>query len=340
MEERQNRINSVDLFRAFGILVMIMGHVGFGGLFHKWSHAFHMPMFFFISGWFYKQEASLQGRLLRKAKGLLVPYLLIGAAEFLCLIPFFEEYRGWKFFYSWLVENTDPISVELGARAYSPVPGAMWFLTSLFLCEAVYAILDRYAGDSFLLHILVLGGAVFGMMGRTVFSFRFPWALDAGLVGMGFYHIARVWKKTGSYRLLELKAWQSLLSGVFFSILIIFSPWINMRRGGYGIYPLFVCNAMGAIAAGWNLSRHFGEFCSRNRLLSWFSSYLSDIGRNSIVYLCLNQIVIMGIDILLAGTGIGFEQSKIVCLILTMGVLFLLEKGICNTRLRFLVGRF
>lgn len=45
-----DRLNYIDCFRAIGICLMIMGHVGFGGHFDKWIHAFHMPMFFFVSG--------------------------------------------------------------------------------------------------------------------------------------------------------------------------------------------------------------------------------------------------------------------------------------------------
>ena len=47
---KQVRIDYIDLFRAFGIILMIMGHIKFGGNFDKWIHAFHMPTFFFVSG--------------------------------------------------------------------------------------------------------------------------------------------------------------------------------------------------------------------------------------------------------------------------------------------------
>ena len=45
---------SFDILKGLGILLMIMGHVGFGELFSKYIHAFHMPLFFLISGYFYK----------------------------------------------------------------------------------------------------------------------------------------------------------------------------------------------------------------------------------------------------------------------------------------------
>lgn len=37
------RVRYMDLFRGIGIILMVMGHVGFGSGFYKFSHAFHMP---------------------------------------------------------------------------------------------------------------------------------------------------------------------------------------------------------------------------------------------------------------------------------------------------------
>ena len=53
---RKSRMDYIDIYRAFGIILMVMGHIGFGGKFDKFIHAFHMPMFFFISGFFYKEK--------------------------------------------------------------------------------------------------------------------------------------------------------------------------------------------------------------------------------------------------------------------------------------------
>lgn len=50
------RLDYIDIFRALGIILMVMGHIGFGSKFDKFIHAFHMPMFFWISGFFIKKE--------------------------------------------------------------------------------------------------------------------------------------------------------------------------------------------------------------------------------------------------------------------------------------------
>lgn len=82
-----NRISYIDVFRGFGILMMVMGHVGFGEIFQHWIHAFHMPMFFFIAGYLYKSR-PLKTTLVKRIKGLLLPYLLVGSVLVLLTAAF------------------------------------------------------------------------------------------------------------------------------------------------------------------------------------------------------------------------------------------------------------
>lgn len=49
---KNGRIDSIDIFRGMGIIIMVMGHIGFGYVFDHFIHAFHMPMFYFVSGMF------------------------------------------------------------------------------------------------------------------------------------------------------------------------------------------------------------------------------------------------------------------------------------------------
>lgn len=42
-----NRVECLDIARCIGIILMIMGHVGFSKRFDHFIHAFNMPMFFY-----------------------------------------------------------------------------------------------------------------------------------------------------------------------------------------------------------------------------------------------------------------------------------------------------
>ena len=73
-----NRRKDVDLLRFIGILLMIMGHVGFGGQFNKYIHAFHMPMWFILSGFFIKTNIDYKSFFVKKARLLLIPFFIWG----------------------------------------------------------------------------------------------------------------------------------------------------------------------------------------------------------------------------------------------------------------------
>ena len=73
-ENRQFRILS-----ALGIIFVVAGHLGYnvfelGGLFPYYS--FHVFIFLFVAGYFYKEEAetNILHYILKKCRSLLLPY--------------------------------------------------------------------------------------------------------------------------------------------------------------------------------------------------------------------------------------------------------------------------
>lgn len=69
------RFDEIDILKSIGIILIIMGHIGFGGGFDFYIHAFHMPMFYIISGFLYKHSSlTFKEFAVKKAKGLLIRY--------------------------------------------------------------------------------------------------------------------------------------------------------------------------------------------------------------------------------------------------------------------------
>ena len=293
MEREKRRVEYIDLFRAFGIVLMIMGHIKFGSHFDKWIHAFHMPMFFFVSGWFYRSKDGVSAgkQIIGKAKSLLLPYIVFEMVQWVILLPFVPEYRNIQTLIYIFTENTYKIPIESGTFGISPIPGAMWFLTAIFFIEAIYIMFDRWFRNNWKLHTSIVILVVFGMLAPATLSFRLPWALDAAFTGLGFFHIARIIHGTKVEKLLNIKLWQAILNGIAISALTMVSPKINMRTGSYGWYLPFWFNALGAIVAGWNLAQYIERLLGHGKILRGGSGWLKGMGKNSIVYLCLNQVV-------------------------------------------------
>ncbi len=98
-----------------------------------------------------------------------------------------------------------------------------------------------------------------------------------------------------------------------------------------------MANAFVAIAVGWNLAEYINAFLKRH--CEKANKWLLNIGENSIVYLALNQICIIFTSKMADMLSLQGVLAKVMILALVMVELKILEKVICNTKLKTVIGR-
>ncbi len=167
--DSRNRL--ISFMQAFGIILVVaghstyqLGHAGHVPSICRWLYTFHMPLFFFISGYLLKYSNTRKGIQLSdmpalgkdgfitgKARRLLVPYVIISSVVF---IP--------KTMMSAIALRPVDMSVwsYLGMLLYphTNVIGYFWFLPSLFLifCMAYIAAKTKAkTNDSLLILCLI-----------------------------------------------------------------------------------------------------------------------------------------------------------------------------------------
>ena len=279
--QENTRIEYVDIFRAFGIILMVMGHIGYGSKFDHFIHAFHMPMFFFVSGFLYKSSGISFGKyLIKKAKTLLLPYVVFGTIHYL-ISSYLDRSFSLEPVKAFLLFPTEGI----------PIAGALWFLIALFFSSIIYFWVDKILHNG-LKTIIIITIALTGQLVPNFFGVSIPFALSAALVGVGLLHAGRIVRKYEK-KLISLEWYQVLFLGIIISASIMLSGYINMRVERYPrSFLVFWINAIAASVIGMNLAR-----ISKSILKDCFlSKYIQSIGRNSIVYVCLNQLVILVIQ--------------------------------------------
>ncbi len=147
----KTQLSHISFLQTFGILLVVLGHsfYRFSADYPviRWIYGFHMPLFFFISGYLLRythadlRSIRLWGRgafLTRKAQRLLVPYVLISSLVF---VP------------KALMSNyaVRPIHLSLHdyldmlVYPYHNVLGAYWFLPTLFLIFTLFLLLAKAA---------------------------------------------------------------------------------------------------------------------------------------------------------------------------------------------------
>lgn len=78
------RIEWIDIARGIGIILVILGHIGIGKI-GKFIYSFHIPLFFFLSGYCFSGNGiDIKDFLKKKVKKLIVPYIFIGIV--ICIV--------------------------------------------------------------------------------------------------------------------------------------------------------------------------------------------------------------------------------------------------------------
>lgn len=331
---KNKRIDYIDLLRALGIIAMIMGHVGFGGFFDKWIHIFHMPMFFIISGYFFKEQ-DYNSLIKKRVKTLLIPYVVFGIIH---LIIYFVRIGGIDShsFYLLFWENT--------AENGIPIAGALWFLTALFLSEIVFRGVQSIKGSNVVKTLVSLLIAIIGMTCAQYLPFRLPWAIDVGLVGVGLYQIGKLIKDKWQ-EILEQKFIFSIIGILIFSGLGLVNGYVNLRQGCYGFWPLFWINTVGMTISLWNFARCVNHWMEEKGLFQKLMSWIRGMGRDSIIFLCLNQLAILLAGDLIApvipaGSGAMLLAKKLLILVIAMIELYFAQKVVMGTKLKVLTGKW
>lgn len=75
---RSNKNNYISIAKGLGIILMVIGHSGSPDILSRFLYMFHMPLFFFCSGYFFKDTSNiitLKTFCKKKVKGLYFPYL-------------------------------------------------------------------------------------------------------------------------------------------------------------------------------------------------------------------------------------------------------------------------
>ena len=123
--------------KGIAIILMVVGHSGCPKLLDSFIYLFHMPLFFFVSGWFFKDSyAENKIQFIRKRTfGLYWPFVKYGLI-FLALHNLFyhlyisaDYYNAAQLLYHSLL--------TLSFRGVDPLLGGFWFLKFLFVASMV-----------------------------------------------------------------------------------------------------------------------------------------------------------------------------------------------------------
>lgn len=264
--------------KGYGILLVILGHLGVGWI-GTWIYSFHMPLFFFLSGYCFHARTPFWTFLKRKMKTMVLPYFALGVPTIL---------------FAWLNQWYGPVSGDVLLdiiKEYVIQCGRwdVWFLACLFCLNLIYwGILVKIHSIKIQLLLTVLM-PIFGYLYILVMGERYPlpWNVDISLMAAPFFYAGhqfskyedRIWTKINSWKKRVIAFLLLAITNVSFYIISkeLSGESLNMFSGKYGILPVSIICAFAGIGCMILISQRLTLFPVR---------YL---GENSLLYFAWHE---------------------------------------------------
>jgi len=232
------RISWIDVAKGLGIISVVIGHIGSLGLPNIFIYSFHMPLFFFISGYLFKKHNnSFLVFLKRKTETLLLPYIYFSIVLILLWTFLNNNVNITKNgFYNTLIG-------EGGASS-------LWFLFCLFITEILFYIIINCIQNTYIIYIIIGCGATLSSILSSNQIYLF-WKFDVVLTALLFYSIGYFFENFSINNLLNdtnlfPKVILSLIMNLVFCFLnpITRTGHVDMHSSSYGNYIYFLISAI------------------------------------------------------------------------------------------------
>jgi len=336
----KKRIKWLDVAKGYAMICVMLGHLE-PGFIEPFLYSFHLPLFFFLSGYVFSTKRNFKDFFLRKCQELLIPYFSVGI-----IIIAFQRIHGHisgqsPFTLEHLLLNLKDLFVQI--RAWD-----LWYLSCLFLVNIIFYLLVKILKNDYLLLMVSIALVVAGLFYYRDKGAGLYWNADVCFFAIFFFFMG-YWSRVGLPQKLikafEIK-WLSVVLFIVFWAGNIFlnttsmkltGAHLEMYMGSYAIpymtIPAAVLGIYGVIIlSGWATPKP-----------------IMYIGQNTLVYYLFHQNVALylGRDVLrileideASLTGPDFWICKISLLIFMLLFTTLLSLLFNKTKLKYLLGKF
>ncbi|MED1469922.1 acyltransferase family protein [Bacillus salipaludis] len=334
------RLDWLYIGKGLGMLLVMFGHTHIPVPLKTYIYTFHMPLFFFLSGYLFniKKFPTLKVFLSKRFKSLILPYWcfsLVAYLWFLLLINFGEvDYKNNLF------------TLLLGAliaerkAVWTVHTSALWFVACLFCTELLFYWISKLGqtkkGIGFFLIVISFLGCLYNkLVGQPL-----PWNLDVAFISVGFYGVG-FWYKEYHMKLerfLHLKAFVFFIAinkVTGYSNFVLTGERVDFYQSSLGNIALFYVSAFSGIRAFVILIKRMKR-----------KPFLQYIGKNSLVYLALHhKIVFTLFNLVMQNVLVEFakkvESPFINGLLYTFAAVFILVPAVytINHYFPFMLGK-
>ena len=282
-----NRILAFDLLKGIGILLVILGHIEIPSPLKNIIYNFHMPLFFFVSGCFFK-AVPLHFFLKKKWHQLLIPWLFFATILFLFLfvLNFYDTHS----LTTALWTPTESVLSGLSGNENAYVLfHTIWFIICLLEVSVLYIVISKLPLSICKQIIINTLSLLFYVIGYLLNKkgINVPYFLDTALSAFIYYHLGHLFMQKQIYKK-EMPVYMAG-GGLLCAILLsVFLPvHVDLRSNEFPILllPLSMLFTLSLYYLLKSFDKHTPDNARRKRFILW-------AGINSLALMGLHQPII------------------------------------------------
>lgn len=310
------RINHIDIIKALGIILVIIGHLHFANnSLHSYIYSFHMPLFFLCYGMSNKHREynfnTTKSLIISRFKSLYIPYFL------------------WALIYAKL-DSKNILYILYGSHvSLASINGSLWFLpcflVSIILFELInfilYSIKSNKKFNNFTYFAVTIFSIVLSIMLPNFSKYGYPLGINISFMGLAFIIIGKYLEMfIQNYEIEKLKP-KYLVAICLILFIGTFKYKLNpvsyvlMAENRYGNILLFLATAI----IGCMLISFISILIDKT-LLDKFKNKIIFIGQNTLIIFAAQRPMIIFLYKLFSKIPIKIPNI----LILTFGTIFIL----------------
>jgi acyltransferase len=299
----RKRIDWLDLGKGLGMLLVMLGHTNIPVPIKTYIYTFHMPLFFFLSGYLFNLNKfpNVKAFLSKRTKTLILPYLCFSLVAYLWFVFLF--YLGQVDYHHNLFLPLLGSFIATRNSFWTVHTGALWFMNCLLFTELLFYFLSKVGRSKKVIWLGLISLSVMGCMYNKMVGKPLPWSIDISMISVGFYGVGFLYKE---YKL-NLERYITLNTFFLFLIINIVTGYLNFVHSGervdfynssLGNIFLFYLSALSGIGAFVILIKRM----KKNKILQY-------IGENSLIYLALHQKIVFALfNLIIQNTILGSEK--------------------------------
>lgn len=242
MPEKKSRIEFIDLAKGFCILIVVFFHISraleVSYPLDELTSKIRMPLYYILSGLFFKEYENFGGFLKRKTNKLIIPFLF----AYICIS---SPYMFYKDYSLGLPLSSIANHILLGVYHKNFINMVIWFLLSLFITSIFFyliVIVSKRFGERKVMMLILLSLAI-GFVGvllaysRT----RLPLYLDTSLTATPLYSLGYILNKHSNIlRKSKIDRYLLLIIPLMFLGAYLVEGRCNFATNHYWTHPLLL----------------------------------------------------------------------------------------------------